>query len=234
MTVLSRVLMGALTLSITTAVCAQEPAPTPPSQPASMPVPLVVGNNAPPMLHIGHEIALRTLVELTTLKKALAVGQRVPLEVAESVMINGQVVIPVGTPAMGEITSVRNKGMWGKSGAFAGRVLYVRVGDRQIRVSGTFDDKGHAGGGAAVATSAIVFLPAGFFMTGTSAKLPIGTPVKSFLEEDVPVQLAAVTAPAPIQAVAPAAPVTPAAALAPAAGKPQPGGAEDTPAPSKI
>lgn len=229
MAVLSRVLVGALTLSITTTVSAQEPASNPPSQNA----PLIVGNTAPPMLRIGHEISLRTLVELTTLKKALAVGQRVPLEVAESVMINGQVVIPVGTPAMGEITTVRNKGMWGKSGAFAGRVLYVRVGDRQIRLSGTFDDKGRAGGGAAVATSAIVFLPAGFFMTGTSAKLPIGTPVKSFLEEDVPVQLA-VTAPAPIQAVAPAAPMTPAITTVPATGQPQPGGAEHIPAPSKI
>lgn len=84
-------------------------------------------------------------------------------------MINGRTVIPAGTPGMGEITSVRNKGMWGKSGSFSGRVIFIRVGDRQIHMTGTFDDKGHAGGGAAVATSALVFLPAGFFMTGTSA-----------------------------------------------------------------
>ena len=80
-------------------------------------------------------------------------------------------MIPVGSPAMGEITDVRNKGMWGKSGHLAARILYVTVNGRQIRLSGAFDDKGVAGGVGAVAVSAIVFLPAGFFMTGTSARV---------------------------------------------------------------
>jgi hypothetical protein len=54
--------------------------------------------------------------------------------------------------------------------------------------------------------SAFVFLPAGFFMTGTSAKVPAGTIVKSFVEEDVPLALPVaaqgpmvVAAPAPMQ-----------------------------------
>jgi hypothetical protein len=45
--------------------------------------------------------------------------------------------------------------------------------------------------------SAIVFLPAGFFMTGTSAKLPVGTAFKAFLDEDVTLELAA-SAPPPL------------------------------------
>lgn len=187
--------------------CLAQTAPVPlPVAPA--PVPIVAGAVGAPMLRTGLAIPMRTLVELTTLKKTLAVGQRVPLEVAEPVMLNGQTVIPAGTPGMGEITSVRNKGMWGKSGAFAGRVVFIRVNDREIRMSGAFDDKGSAGGGAAVAASALVFLPAGFFMTGTSAKMPIGAPVKAFLAEDVPVVLASAPAsPAPLQAVMPNAPV---------------------------
>ena len=68
-----------------------------------------------------------------------------------------------------EITDVRNKGMWGKSGRLVARVLYVTVNGRQIRLSGAFNDKGKAGGVGGVAVSAVVFLPAGFFMTGTSA-----------------------------------------------------------------
>jgi hypothetical protein len=109
------------------------------------------------------------------------------MEVA--VMVQGMIAIPVGSPAMGEITDVRNKGMWGKSGHLSGRVLYVMVGGRQIRMSGAFDDKGVAGGIGAVATSAIVFAPAGFFMTGTSAHLASGTPVKGFIDEDVPLSM---------------------------------------------
>jgi hypothetical protein len=97
--------------------------------------------------------------------------------------------------------------MWGKSGHLAARLLYVTVNGRQIRLSGAFDDKGVAGGVGAVAVSAIVFLPAGFFMTGTSALVPAGTVVKAFIDEDVP--LAMPVAPqSPMQVGAPAAPMT--------------------------
>ena len=107
---------------------------------------------------------------------------------------------------MGELTDVRNKGMWGKSGHLAARILYVTVNGRQIRLSGAFDDKGTAGGVGAVAVSAIVFLPAGFFMTGTSAKVPAGSIIKSFVDEDVPLSMP-VAAMAPLPVGGPAAPL---------------------------
>jgi hypothetical protein len=115
-------------------------------------------------------------------------------------------VIPVGSPAVGEITDIRNKGMWGKSGHLGARILYVMVNGRQIRLSGAFDDKGTAGGVGAVAVSALVFLPAGFFMTGTSARIPAGTIIKSFVDEDVPLSIQS-AAQAPMQVAAPAAPL---------------------------
>jgi hypothetical protein len=168
-----------------------------------------------PMLRAGMAIPMRTMIDLTTNGKKMAVGQRVPLEVAEAIQINGQTVIPAGSTGIGEITTVRNKGMWGKSGAFSGRVLYIRVGERQIRMSGTFDDKGKTGTGGVVA--AIAFIPvAGFFTTGTSAKLPLGTPVSAFLDEDVPVALAAQPV-TPLQAVPAAAPVQAQAVVTPVA-----------------
>ena len=116
------------------------------------------------------------------------------------------VVIPVGSPAMGEITDARNKGMWGRSGHLAARVLYVTVNGRQIRLSGAFDDKGVAGGIGAVAVSWFLFAPAGFFMTGTSAKVPAGAIIKSYVDEDVPLSMPAV-AEAPLQVGVPAAPM---------------------------
>jgi hypothetical protein len=92
--------------------------------------------------------------------------------------------------------------------------LYVTVNGRQIRLSGAFDDKGVAGGIGAVAVSAIVFLPAGFFMTGTSARVPAGTIVKSFVDEDVPLAMP-VAVQGPMVVGAPAAPmmVQPAASM---------------------
>jgi hypothetical protein len=159
------------------------------------------------ILRTGTEVPLRLSEELTTKGKKLRVGQRFHMQVAEDVKVQGVTVIPVGSPAVGEITDVRNKGMWGKSGHLAGRILYVTVNGRQIRLSGAFDDKGVAGGVGAVAVSAIVFLPAGFFMTGTSAMLPAGTAVKGFVDEDVPLNLVA-AAPAPLTVGAPAAAMT--------------------------
>ena len=105
--------------------------------------------------------------------------------------------------------------MWGKSGRLVARLLYVTVNGRQIRLTGAFDDKGIAGGIGAVAVSAVVFLPAGFFMTGTSAKVPMGTVVKGFIDEDVPLTIAAETvAPLTISASAPASAPAPVAAAA--------------------
>lgn len=175
--------------------------PVPPVQP-------IAATHA--VLRVGTEVPVRLLEELTTKGKKLRVGHRFRLETSEPVMVQGVVVIPVGSPAVGEITDVRNKGMWGKSGHLGARLLYVTVNGRQIRLSGAFDDKGVAGGVGAVAVSAIVFLPAGFFMTGTSAKVPAGTIIKAFVDEDVPLALQAAAPPPLVVGVTP--PATPAVA----------------------
>lgn len=157
------------------------------------------------MLRAGTEIPLITREELTTKKKQLRVGQRVQLEVSSNVMMNGLTVIPAGTPAIAELTEVRNKGMWGKSGYIAARILSLRLGDRQIRLSGTFDDKGVTGTGGVVAAVALLPL-AGFITTGTSAFIPTGSAVKGFLDEDIAFQ--AVQRVAPVLEVSVPAPVS--------------------------
>ena len=161
--------------------------------PVAAPIQPLASSNA--VLRVGTPIPVRLLEQLTTKGKKLRVGHRFKLETSEPIMVQGVVVVPVGSPAVGEITDVRNKGMWGKSGSLGARLLYVTVNGRQIRLSGAFDDKGVAGGIGAVAVSAIVFLPAGFFMTGTSAMVPQGTIIKGFVDEDVPLALNAAAPP---------------------------------------
>lgn len=176
------------------------------------------------MLRIGTKVPLKLNEELTTKGKHLRVGQHFRMEVAEPVLVNGQVVIPAGAPAVGEITEVRNKGMWGKSGHLTAQMLYVSVNGRQIRMTGTFDDKGVTGTGGVIA--AVAFIPvAGFFTTGTSAKVPVGAAVTGFIGEDIPIMAAAAAAPLMAQpaasmvtaapAVAPAPTLTPAVATSP-------------------
>ena len=156
------------------------------------------------MLRAGTEIPLRMEEGLDSNDKTIREGQQFHLTVASDVMLGNMVVIPAGSPATGEISDLRRKGMWGKSGHISARALNVRVGDRLIRLTGNFDEHGTTGTAGVVA--AIAFVPiAGFFMTGTSAKIPAGAGIKAFLDEDL-----AITAPQPVQAIV----VVPAAAAA--------------------
>lgn len=161
------------------------------------------------VLRAGTSVPLRTVTNLTTEGKKLIVGTRFDLETTDAVRVNGAIAIPIGSHATGEITQVRNKGMWGKSGGITARLLYVSVDGRQLRLSGTLGDKGSTGTVGVVA--AVAFIPvAGFLVTGTSAKIPTGSSVTGYLEEDLPVMIAAAT---PSLAAAPAAkPVIPVSA----------------------
>lgn len=201
-----QLIAGALAFASTTTFAQTAPALSAIPAPAATASPIAAPATTNAILRTGTEVPLRLREELTTKGKKLRVGHRFHLETSEAVMVNGVTVIPVGTPAMGEIISVRNKGMWGKSGHLGARILYLTVNGRQIRLSGSFDDKGVAGGVGAALVSGIVFLPAGFFMTGTSAVVPAGAIVKAFVDEDVPLNMPA-AAQAPLIVGAPAEPV---------------------------
>lgn len=159
------------------------------AHPAIAQTPMVVGAPVANVIHAGTPIQLETREELTTEGKALKVGQRFDLDVQQPLLLNSQVAVPAGSRAVGEITSVRNKGMWGKSGGFTARVLYLEANGRQIRLNGSFNDRGNTGTAGVVASVALIPV-AGFFVTGTSAKVAPGTRVTAFIAEDVPVQFA--------------------------------------------
>jgi hypothetical protein len=194
-------LSAAATLLLACSAFAQEPAtlavtPTPP------PVPVVIGGPQASILPEGTAVPLRTLQELSS--RTNRVGDRFDLEVTENITLNGRTVIPFGAKAVGEVTRVVKKGMFGKSGKLDTRVLYVKMGDRQLRVRGSKDDKGAGGTAATVATLLFVW-PAAFFVTGKSAVLPPGTTATTYLEEDLSVVFADGTPTGPAPLVVPAA-----------------------------
>lgn len=202
---------SAATLFVSPIVQAQQPVVVP-AAPVSTAITEVVTPNA--VLRAGTPVALRLMEEITTKKKAARVGQRFMMEVSEPVIVNGVTVLPSGTPAWGEITTVRNKGMWGKSGKLDARILYLRHNGRQIRLTGTFDDKGVTGTAGVVGAIALVPI-AGFFVTGTSAVLPKGGNVGGFIDEDVVLAFAN-GGPAPMQVPVAAPAMTVPAATPPA------------------
>jgi hypothetical protein len=215
------------TISLAALVAAQAAAPqaaiiqpaAPVAAIAPAPAPAVIlSSPTESVLRAGTAVPLVMSESITTNGKKLREGQRIHLAVASDVRLGSSVVIPAGSLAEGEITDVRNKGMWGKSGRIEARALNVRVGDRLIRLTGTFDDKGVTGTAGVV--GAIVLLPiAGFFMTGTSANIPAGSGVKAFLDEDLRIAAAQPVAPAVVQAGMPVA-AAPAAAIPAAPVKP--------------
>jgi hypothetical protein len=169
-------------IAFAAAAAAQSAAPQAAVQQA--PQAVIVGSPTQNVLRAGVEVPLRLEESLDSNDKTVREGNQFRMTVANNVMLGSSVVIPAGSPATGEIIDVRRKGMWGKSGRITARVLNVRVGDRLIRLTGNFDDKGTTGTAGVV--GAVVLLPvAGFFMTGTSAKIPAGSGVKAFLDEDL-------------------------------------------------
>ena len=144
-------------------------------------VPQVASEN---ILRAGAPVAVALSEHLTTKGKKLRVGQRVQLEVAQDVLLNGRVVIPARAPVEGVLTEVRNKGMWGKSGGIHLAVKSVNINGTTIRLKGDMDSRGETGTAGVV--GAIAILPvAGFFVTGTSAEMPINMPGRAFLDQDI-------------------------------------------------
>ncbi|MDP9423731.1 MAG: hypothetical protein M3Q19_13035 [Pseudomonadota bacterium] len=165
---------------------------------------LATGN----VLRAGAPVPVALSEFLTTRGKRLKVGQRVQLEVAQDVLLNGRVVIPARSPVEGVLTEVRNKGMWGKSGGIHLHIKSVNINGTNIRLKGEMDSRGETGTAGVV--GAIAILPvAGFFVTGTSAEMPLNMPGRAFLDQDIALApLVAVplplTAPAqPAQSIAP-------------------------------
>lgn len=124
---------------------------------------MILGSSTDNVLRAGAEVPRRLEETLNSNEKTLREGHRFRMTVANDVLLGGQIVIPAGSPATGEVVDLRRKGMWGKSGRIVARVLNARVGDRLVRLTGSFDDKGITGTAGVV--GAIVFVPiAGFFL----------------------------------------------------------------------
>lgn len=109
-------------------------------------------------------------------------GDRVYLEVAESISFRGQVVIPVGAPAFGEVSVMERNGHFGKKGKIGVRLIQVETPSGPVRLGGAAYKEGHSGTAASVATIVLVSW-VGFVIHGTSARVMPGTPVDAFLSE---------------------------------------------------
>jgi hypothetical protein len=128
----------------------------------------------------GTPIMLNTRTQVST--KDNRSGDQIYLDVTESVIFRGQIVIPAGSVAVGEIARAERNGHFGKKGKIDIKLSYVQTPWGPVRLQGNQYKEGKSGTAASVAT--IAFVSAlGFLIHGTSATIPYGTKVQAYLAE---------------------------------------------------
>ncbi len=133
-------------------------------------------------VQMGYPVMLVTRTDLSTRDNRS--GDRFYLEVAENVSAKGQVIIPVGSVATGEIIHSERNGHFGKSGKIGVRVLYIDTPTMRIPLTGNSAGRGKSGTVPTVAAIAAFGLIGGL-VHGTSGRIRAGTPVQAYLADDL-------------------------------------------------
>ena len=118
------------------------------------------------------EILLRMSEELTTKGGQAKEGQMFRLTVVHDVKVNGQTVIPMGTPATGEVTWKTGRAVFGKSGKMEIALRYVDLDGQRIDLAGEYRQEGE--GDTLAAVGAVVLAAPLLVITGKSAVIPRG------------------------------------------------------------
>lgn len=140
-----------------------------------------------PQTVLPRNTVVRVAVNNDLSSKTSRAGETFVLTVVQDVTAGGQTVIPRGTPARGEITSLTTKGMLGKSGKMTIELRFVDLGSRAIPISGSYLQEGEGGTIATVGT-AVLAGPFAFLVTGKSALIPRGRELEGRTTEDVPLK----------------------------------------------
>ena len=129
----------------------------------------------------GTAINVITVKEVTT--KEAKPNDPVEFTVAEDLVINGQVVVRKGTPAIGSVINAEKRGYMGKSGKLAVQVESTTTSDGQplkLRAA-----KGREGDDKTMSTIMLtVISPAFLLRKGSEAKIAPGTAVTVYVAEE--------------------------------------------------
>lgn len=174
-------------ISMTAVAFALVAAPALAQDGASFPLPVQAARASNAVLPAGTEVKLRLAQELTTKGDGLQENDTFVMTVTQDVRHDGYVVIPRGSRAIGRVTFLTSKGMFGKSGKMDIEIDYVEVAGRTIKLDGTYRQEGEGNTLATVGGVVLVGVFGGF-ITGKSARMPQGRELTAFVEE--PVELA--------------------------------------------
>lgn len=147
-----------------------EAAPVAPAQAA-------LAANTPVTLSLNSEIS----------SKRNRVGDTFPLTVVQDIAVNGQVVIPRGTRAVGEIVWRTGRGAFGKSGKMEIALRYLDLGGRRIPLEGSYRQEGEGNTAATVGAVLAAGVIGGLVVSGHSAVIPAGRELIARTLDAIPV-----------------------------------------------
>lgn len=110
-------------------------------------------------------------------------GDRFRLEVAEVITVAGEVIVPAGSPAIGEVIHAAKPGAAGKAGELILVVRWLRAGDHEVKLRSFTAGNGEDRLALATGIGVTLGIPA-LFVVGKNLVLPAGTDVYAKVTTD--------------------------------------------------
>lgn len=123
-------------------------------------------------LAMGSELRMRLSQDIGS--KLSKTGDTFVMELIEDAVVDGHVVLPVGTRVEGEIIHAAKAGLGGRAGELIATARRVRAGDREIALRSLVAGSGENRTDVALGVSIVVGFP-GLFVKGGEIVLPAGT-----------------------------------------------------------
>lgn len=133
-------------------------------------------------------LATNTPVELETIdavsSRTSKAGDFFKLKVRADVLAaDGAILIPSGTPAVGQVVHAARSGSGGKGGELILAARYLELPQGQVKLRSGFGAAGKARVGATLASS-VVIGPFAMLIKGKDLELPAATPLSARLAQD--------------------------------------------------
>ena len=108
-------------------------------------------------------------------------GQRFELRVENDVCVDGNVLIPRGSTAVGTVSAAQKRRMLGRQGELNLVLSYALVNDQRIPLRGSKSQEGKRQVGA-VAALAVLAGGLGLLKRGKDVEIPAGTPITGYID----------------------------------------------------
>lgn len=130
------------------------------------------------------EVAFELLQAVST--RTAKPGDRFELRVSQAVMVSGQVLIPAGSPALGEVIHAQKGGIFGKPGELLITVRHVEIAGQKIPMRLFQPRRARDKNGAVIAASIAIGIFAAFIQ-GNDIEVPAGTAMVALVARDTPI-----------------------------------------------